>query len=254
MSSNWKDYIRGKEEMVYGLPLFPLADSDHPPIEEMERDRFRWLAQAYPDKPENLFLLWKDNTFLMDERRAMGKISLEDFYSRSVGLGLLLLLKEVRNLPYLVALRDCLSLRLKERETVYYVGPTSGAELEAIHDAGGSPILVSSEVDSKWQQMAETRLFESRIPFESFDFDTAYRNPYGTRHVVLSSWAPNPSEYVELAVSSLGTVGFIYCFATILGMEYELQVRKLRRLDLFQNQVIVCFKYPTTKEIHNVCY
>jgi hypothetical protein len=250
MSEGWSDYICGSEDLLHGLPLFPLIDGECPPLEEIETDRFRWLVRTYPDDPENLFKVWKDKTFLMDERRAMGNISLEDFYTHSVGLGVLLLRKEARNLLFLQALRNSLALRIEPGETVFFVGPTSGAEVEAIHAAGGKPILVSIEDDSKWQHLAEVRLFDSRVPFETFEPDRFEQNPYDTRHVVLSSWLPDVEYYVKLAYNSVGSYGFLYHVTTNLSMCHELQQLNLRRLDTFQKSIGVCLKYPKLQELH----
>jgi len=249
MSEGWVDYVGGSKELLHDLSLFPLIDGEHPPVEEIEIDRFRWLVRTYPDDPENLFKVWKDKTFLMDERRALGNISLEDFYTHSVGLGVLLLRKEARTLPYLRALRDCLALRIEPGATVFFVGPTSGSEIEAIYAAGGKPILVSVEEDSKWQHLAEVRLFDSRVPFETFEPSRFERNPYDTRHVVLSSWLPDVKYYVNLSHDAVGSYGFLYHLSTNLSMCHEFRKLNLRSLDTFQKHIRVSFKYPRNKEL-----
>jgi len=181
---------------------------------------------------------------MMDERKALGNIDLEKFYSNSVGLGLTLLRKEVRQVAYLRTLRNCLRSRLDVGTRVCFFGPTSGAELEAIHDAGGRPVLVSDDEDSKWQHICESRLLDSRIPFDTISPAKLLRSPYRSHFSVLSALLTDPKKSVSLALASLGLWGFLVAPRTNLSLGHQVQKLPLKQVDTHQASVGVWFKPP----------
>ena len=242
---DWVSYVGEGDEVATTVPIFPKADQDLTPanIAEMERDRFRWLAGVYTDPVQSLFVLWKDENFLMDERKALGNITLEEFYRNSVALGVLLLRREVQHLTYLCALRNLLRLRVADGANVFFYGPTSGAELEAIYNAGGFPVLVSDHEDSKWQHLAETRLLDSQVPFDTVT--TAEARKYGkTHHAVLSSWLPAPEVTIAESYSSVGIYGILFIPSTNLSLGHEVKKLRLCAVSTYQTSVGVWFKPP----------
>lgn len=245
----WVLYLQikdGKWHPVTSIPLFPHIDEplDADAISKMERDRFSWLVALYDDSPRTLFTLWTDETFMMDERKALGNITLEKFYEISVGLGLHLLRREVRQIEYLRALRNSLRSRLDPGTPVYFFGPTSGAEIEAIHDAGGRPILVSKDESSKWQHLCESRLLDSRVPYDTVTYSRLRRSRYKAHFAVLSEHLTDPGKIVPQAHAALGKFGFLLAFCTNLSLGHQVRKLSLKQVDTHQTSVGVWFKPP----------
>jgi hypothetical protein len=242
MKPDWEAYLGTKHQTSGSLSLFPriegILSSDT--LNEMERDRFRWLLSVYPSDPERLFSIWSNRNFLLEERKTMGDVNLEQFYATSEGLGIYLLREEVRQISYLKSLRDCLALRVSPEEPVLFLGPTSGADLEAIHAAGGMPHLVSIIPNPKWEEIAEIRLWDCRIPFE--DSSPSELLPDSYRYVVISSWVTEPDTYVRWASNVVGKYGFLLSPATNLLSIHEARKLSLRSVDTFQSDVGVFYK------------
>lgn len=235
---NWRSYLGGEPQVVESIPLFPRIDGDlsAADLTALEHDRFQYINGIYPDPPETLFQLWIDENFMLDEQRALG-LPLEEFYEASVGLALLLMRKEIQGLNYLRNLRDLLKLRLSPDTPVLFFGPTSGGELEAIHDAGGWPVLISSG-DPKWQHLAETRLLDDRVAFDTAERCMAH-------HAVLSPWLPDPERTVHEAYESLGKYGMLFHPPrTNLAVGHAVEGLGLRPADTHQTSVGAWFKPP----------
>lgn len=246
--TDWESYLGGKRQVLRSISLFPSIEKDLPSsvLDEMERDRFRWLLSAYPENPNKLFHMWSNRNFILEERMAMKDLSLERFYAASEGLGVYLLREEIRQGSYLRSLRNCLSLRLHPGEPVLFLGPTSGSDLEAIHAAGGMPHLISVVPDPKWEEITEMRLWDGRIPFEDAKSSDMLPNSY--RHVVISSWVTEPDTYVRLAASTLGKYGFLLSPSTNLLAVHEAKKLDLHHVDTFQSDVGVFYKAATAGE------
>jgi hypothetical protein len=246
--TEWQEYLQATKDWKpeTSIRLFPAIDEhlDAGSISKMERNRFSWLVGLYDDDPHTLFTLWTDETFMMDERKALGNITLDEFYVHSVGLGLTLLRKELRQIEYLRALRNCLRSRLDPNVPVYFFGPTSGAEIEAIHDAGGRPILVSQNDTSKWQHLCEARLLDSRIPFDTVTNVRLRRSRYRAHFAVISGCLTDPKKTVPLAENALGKFGFLITPRTNLSLGHQVQKLSLKQVDTHQTSVGVWFKPP----------
>jgi hypothetical protein len=248
MTDEWVSYLQADKGWtpVTSIPLFPAIDGplDAAAVTKMEQDRFSWLVALYGDSPHTLFTLWTDETFMMDERKALGNISLDKFYVHSVGLGLHLLRREVRQLAYIRALRNALRSRLDPGIPVFFFGPTSGAEIEAIHNAGGRPILVSQDEGSKWQHLCEARLLDSRVPFDTVAASRLRRSRYSAHFAVLSGTMADPKRTVPLALAALGKFGFLVTPRTNLSLGHQVQKLSLKQVDTHQTSVGVWFKPP----------
>lgn len=247
MTANERGYLGGSTKRD-SLSLFPRIDA---PITaenlyKFEQDRFRWLLEVLDESEPNLEHLYSSWTggsnYLFQEHKESNCKSLEDFYSLSFGLSLHLLRGEVHQLSYLRHLRDCLSLRLAPGEPVVFLGPTSGAELEAIHDAGGFPILVSITPNPRWGEITSLRMFEDRIPFEDVKFKDFMQCSCDFRVVILSSWATEPDTYMRLSCQALKTYGFVITPATNLSALHEARQLSLVSVDAFQHDVGVFYK------------
>jgi hypothetical protein len=240
--NNWEEYLGGDRKVKGPLSLFPRIEGHLSPndLTEMERDRFRWLLTIYPGDPNHLFNLWSNRNFLMDERSSRGDLNLERFYAASEGLGSYLLREEVRQVSYLNSLKTCLALRVASGDPVLFFGPTSGADLEAIHAAGGMPHLISIVPDPKWEEIAELRLWDCRIPFEDVDIRNILST--GSRYIVISSWITEPDTYMRLAVEAVGKYGFILTPSTNLLAVHESKKLYLQQVDTFQSDVSVWYK------------
>lgn len=240
---DWELYLRGEEARPVGLSLFPAIEAKSLDTAKLERQRFRWLLSVFPDDPELLYNLWCQPTFLLQERKVFSNKPLQQFYNLSVALSVHLLREETRQISYLVSLKRVLSLRLVHGEPVYFLGPTSGAELEAITAAGGYPILVPYSRNSKWEKVAECRLFDSRTLFADTTAKELRRNKRRARHVVVSTWAVNPEQCFEDAqVAFTRKDGFILSAATNLLAQTEALNRDLRRVDTHQPDVGVYYQ------------
>ncbi len=242
---DWALYI-GDAKPVRSISLFPAIDQemDAHALSAMERDRFCYLLDLYPDDPDQMFKFWIDETFMVEERKRFPKLNLSRFYDVSIGLSLLLLRKEIRHLNYLRALRTSLGLRLSIGTPVFFFGPTSGSELEAIHAAGGRPILVSNDETAKWQHLCEARLLDSRVPFDTVHSSELHKSSFSAHHAVLSSWLPEPTKTVKQALRSLGKFGILFNSRTNLQVGHAIKKLSLRQLDTYQTDVGVWFKPP----------
>lgn len=246
---SFQEYLRNLPEPSPGdLVVFPLVDetTKMPPKrlrEKMLRDRFRWLRAMYSSTdPADLYTMWSDPEFFLRERRACKEQQLLDFFRNSYVFAIHLLQEEPDSLYYLRILRDSLRLRVQAGEPVCFVGPTSGAELEAIVSAGGDPVLVAD--DSKWAHLCEERMLDNRLPFESLAPRDFVRNPFGAKYVVLSKWLQNPFLHMKNAYRALGLCGFVFFPATNLSMAEAAESLDLRPIDENQNAVCGWFKHP----------
>ena len=237
------------------LSLFPRIDdtitaSD---LYKFEQDRFRWLLEVLSDQEKDLqylFPLWIGGSrHLLREHKESSCTSLEEFYSSSFGFGVHLLREEVQQLSYVRSLRNCLALRLAPGEPVVFLGPTSGSDLEAIHAAGGSPILVSVIPNPKWGELASLRLFEDRIPYEDWTFKDFMHRREEFRVVILSSWATEPDAYMRLASEAVGSYGFLLTPATNLLAVHEARKLSLHPVDTHQHEVGVFYKPVATGDL-----
>jgi len=247
MTANERGYLEGSTKRD-SLSLFPRIDAPltAEDLYKFEQDRFRWLLEVLDESEPNLKYLYSSWTggsnYLFQEHKESNCKSLEDFYSLSFGLSLHLLREEVHQVSYLRHLRDCLSLRLAPGEPVVFLGPTSGAELEAIHDAGGFPILVSITPNPRWGEITSLRMFEDRIPFEDVKFKDFMQRSCDFRVVILSSWATEPDTYMRLSYQALGCCGFLITSNTNLTAIQEAKQLSLHSVDTHQNEVGVFFK------------
>lgn len=242
---DWAQYV-GDAKPVKSISLFPQIDTtlDAAALTKMEKDRFCYLVELFPDDPEQLFKLWIDETFLIEERKSFPSLSKSKFYNVSIGLSLLLLRKEIRHISYLRALRTALGLRLSIGTPVFFFGPTSGSEIEAIDAAGGYPILVSTDEEAKWQYLCETRLLDSRVPFDTVRACDLKKGRHTAHHAVLSSWLPEPARTVKQALKSLGKFGMLMGSSTNIQVGHAIEKLSLRQLDTYQTDVGVWFKPP----------
>jgi hypothetical protein len=247
---SWITYLGGKKERG-SLSLFPRVDSSVSleEIAEMERDRFRWLLEVQETKPADLLNLWTNRNLLLDERRGSKIEKLEDFYAASEVFGYHLLREEIHQLDYLRSLRNCLRLRLAPGEPVVFVGPTAGAELEAIQNAGGFPILVQLLPDSRWSEITSLKMFEIRVPYEDGTMKQLLRRAWNFRFVIISSWCTEPQTYLRLAADSIGMYGFVATPATNLTALHAAKQLSLHVVDTFQREVGIFFKPVATGEL-----
>lgn len=245
MMDDWCHYV-GDAKPVKSIALFPkiLSTLGSTDIDKMERDRFCYLVELFPDDPERLFRLWIDETYMVEERNLFPNLTLARFYDVSIGLSLLLLRKEIRHISYLRALRTALGLRISIGTPVYFFGPTSGSEIEAIYAAGGFPILVSTDETAKWQHLAETRLLDSRVPFDTVKSCALHHRKDQVHHAVLSPWLPDPTKTVKQALKSLGKFGTLFSQRTNLQVGHTIEKLSLHQLDTYQTNVGVWFKPP----------
>lgn len=235
------------------IALFPAIDKSTVTDSEkaqMASDRLRWVESMYSGSLETLRDAWEGTDYLIEERSMHSSLPLEEFHRVSVTLGLHLLRTEIEKIPWLRMLKDCLRLRTEFWDPVMFVGPTSGAEIEAIHVAKGSPILVtdSGKEDQPWINLCEERLLHSGIPHESLPLTDLVSNPFKARYIVISPWVPNQEETIRASYNALGKYGFILTpstnptpgsVATGLGMI---------RQDVYQNEVWSFFKHPGLPE------
>lgn len=245
MMDDWAQYV-GDTKPPRNISLFPEIDEpiDGSSLTTMERDRFCYLVGLFPDDPDKMFDLWIDESYMFEERKNFPELTMSRFYNVSIGLSLLLLRKEIRHLNYLRALRTALGLRISIGTPVFFFGPTSGAELEAIYAAGGHPILVSTDESAKWQHLAETRLLDSRVPFDTVLSGDLRKSGYTAHHAVLSPWLPEPTRTVKQALRSLGKFGILFNQRTNLQVGHAIEKLSLRQLDTYQTDVGVWFKPP----------
>lgn len=246
----WVGYLGGKKERG-SLSLFPRIDAPVSLVDqgEMERDRFMWLRETQEKTPDVLYNLWTNRNLLLDERRTSKVEKLEDFYAASEVFGYHLLREEIHQLDYLRSLRNCLRLRLAPGEPVVFVGPTAGADLEAIHNAGGLPILVQLISESRWSEITALKMFEIRVPFEDGTMKEFVRQTWGARFVIISSWCTEPQTYMRLAVESLGSYGFVLTPSTNLSVLHEAKQLSLHVVDTFQREVGIFYKPVATGDL-----
>jgi hypothetical protein len=211
---DWKEYLdHCLQSYPEDIALFPHIDEEADTSqfrEKLRKARFRWLKECYEEEErEAVFRSWQSATdALITEREVLGG-PLWEFYHSSDWLFLYMLRGEPGNLQYYKALRDAIALRADRESPVVFLGPTAGAEPEAIEDAYGIPVVVSLSSDAKWVPLLEERLIHDSLDYRAYTYDDFARERPETRFVVLSNFIPDASAAMKIAFNCLETHGFV---------------------------------------------
>lgn len=237
-SMEWLDYLGGRLKSYEGeTSLFPLVDElelDEETKHCLRKDRFRWLRSISPDASDWLFEVWgKGSDAILDEPSG---------FRTSEAFGPCLLRMEVDNIPYYQRLRDCLRIRVRRGQPVLVIGPTSGAEVQAVVDFGAEAYLLADE--APWRVLCNERLHDDRTPFHNLPTSRLTGNCVDSKYAVLSPWLPTPEHWVRLAYEAIGRWGFILFPRKAVRFRDEADRLGMDEMDGYQDEVAVYFKHP----------
>ena len=249
-AKNWEQYIGSRKTWRRDTALFPMLDGELPERDLLLIDRFRWLCSTFDVDTDKLFERWKEaGDSLTEERIENASMLLQEFHNYSINLALVMAQSETErhNLDYYRQLRDALKLRpVRRKLPVLVIGPTFGGEVEAVSNAGGSPVLIADT--SPWLRITEERLFHDRVEFDTLSPSSFSKKPVHSRYVVVSSWVPDPVIAVTTAYNALGECGFVCFPATNPSLTDVAERVRLKRLDSLQPEVAAYFKHPGLEE------
>lgn len=250
---DWLEYLDGvTASHPEDISLFPYVDEEEDTArmrEKMLKARFRWLKEYRCDVlREDLYTEWRNDDLLIESRRSDRHVDLHDFYNRSEHLGLHLLRVEVSNLSYYKQLRDALKTRIRRDTPVIVFGPTSGAEAEAVTEAGGSPKVVAFDSNAPWVHQLHERMFHDSQEYEVYTYDEFARNALTARYIVLSNFIPDIPGALRLAKQHVGSYGFVLFSAENKCMMREAEELGLFRVDEHRDAVAVEFKHRALSE------
>jgi hypothetical protein len=251
--TEWLDYLDGVEPSYpEDIALFPYIDEE--PDDErtrlkMLKARFRWLKDfRHSMSRKVLFAEWQNRDILIDTRTAQRHVDLHDFYNREESLGLHLLRSEVDNLSYYKQLRDALKLRIRRDMPVLIFGPTAGAEVEAITDAGCSPKIVVYDPKAPWVNQLHERMFHDSQEYEVYTYDEFARSQPESRFVVLSNFIPDIPTALRLASAHVGSHGFVLFSSANRAFIRGAKTLGLIRVDGNREDLAVNFKHRAFTE------
>lgn len=255
IEENHLSYLRGRKKMYKSeLKLFPMLDDlESDPLEpdsvaefneDLLRDRFRWLLTFYQLIDGQVLLsYWRTQDPTTIERAAFPDESWEEFSQHSMMLGLVMLRDEIKYLEYMKQLKDSLFSRVRIGEPVLMIGPTSGAEVEAIHASRATPYFISNPEEPHALQ-AESRLLSDRVPFESLTFEEALKSTTPFRYIVLSRYLTDARAIVKTAYNLTGMYGYIACPADCVPCVEEMELLNMYQVDRFNKEVAIFYKFP----------
>lgn len=203
-----------------------------------DRDWVSWYLREVSPESE----VWSHPADLIRERQLHNSRSLNDFYRVSRSLPLQLLRDETNQVTYLHSLRKELSLRVPTGETVGVVGPTGGAEIEAIHRCGARPVLIHDGKPAVWLDMVECRMLKSAIPYQDHTFAALRRRKTPIRYLVVTPWDLDIVRTFRDFHTLPGKFGFLLCPATSLMAVCAAQSSSMVRLDSARRDVAVYYR------------
>lgn len=253
-SKSWLDYLDGVETTYpEDISLFPLIDEepDTPHFrEKLLKARFRWIKEQYErDTWEMLLAMWHNRDLLLEARGANAHLDLFDFYNHSEALVLHLLRAEADNLSYYKQLRDALRLRVRLGTSVLFLGPTIGAEIEAISQAGGAPAIITHVKGIPWIRAFHERMFHDSVQAHVYTYNELVRYRPETHFVVLSNFIPEIASALRLASQYVGSYGYILFSAQNKKMVEAAENLGMIRRDVERSELATFFKHRAFTDV-----
>jgi hypothetical protein len=201
-----------------------------------------WYTSLHPDEPVDVVESWSHPAAMVFERQKFRDAPIGQFYARSLSLPWRMLRDEGAQESYYRALCNELSLRIPRGAAVAVVGPTSGRDLVAIHDAGGYPVLLC-DGRSHWSDLVECRMMELGIPFRTVDpRDLIDEGSAPIHYTIGNAWDPDPSNTVRLVGKISGKYGYLLVSRTNLMSISSATSDGLYRVSIHNPEVAMFFR------------